>query len=87
MSKELSEMTIEELWELFPIFPVEPREEWKGDYEEIESELQKLLSDCHTPRINHIGSTAISGIWAKNIVDVLVEIPMSEKIENAEGSL
>lgn len=82
MSKELSEMTIEDLWELFPIFLVAHREKWNDDYKEIESELQKLLSDCNSPRINHIGSTAISGIWAKNIVDVLVEITMSEDIEN-----
>ena len=26
-------------------------------------------------RISHIGSTAIQGIWAKDIVDVMVEIP------------
>lgn len=82
MSKELSEMTIEELWELFPIFLVEHREEWNNDYKEIEAELRKLLSNCGSSRINHIGSTAISDIWAKNIVDVLVEIPMSENIEN-----
>lgn len=73
-------MTIEELWKLFPIFLVEHREKWKDDYKEIESELQKLLSDCSSHRINHIGSTAISGIWAKNIVDVLIEIPMSEDL-------
>lgn len=83
MSKELSEMTIEDLWELFPIFLVPHREKWNNDYMEIESELLKVLADCNSPRINHIGSTAISGIWAKNIVDVLVEIPMSEDIENA----
>ncbi len=83
MSKELSEMTMEELWELFPIFLVEHREHWKDDYKEIESELQKLLSDCSPSGINHIGSTAIPGIWAKNIIDVLVEIPMSENIDNA----
>lgn len=82
MSKELSEMTMEELWELFPIFLVAHREEWKDDYREIECELQKLLSDCSSPRINHIGSTAISGIWAKNIVDVLAEIPMGEDIDH-----
>jgi GrpB-like predicted nucleotidyltransferase (UPF0157 family) len=28
-------------------------------------------------RISHIGSTAIQGIWAKNIVDVMVEISQS----------
>ena len=87
MSKELSEMTTEELWELFPIFLVEHREQWKDDYKEIESELQKLLSDHCPSRISHIGSTAIPGIWAKNIVDVLVEIPVSGNIENAAETM
>ena len=83
MSKELSEMTIEELWELFPVFLVEHREKWNDDYKEIESGLQRLLADICTPRISHIGSTAISAIWAKDIVDVLVEIPMSADIGDA----
>ena len=83
MRKELSEMTMEELWELFPIFLVAHREAWKDDYREIESVLRELLSDCNSPRISHIGSTAVSGIWAKNIVDVLVELPTGESIENA----
>ena len=83
MRKELSEMTIDELWELFPIFLVEHREKWNDDYREIKSELKNLLSGCSSLRINHIGSTAVSGIWAKNIVDVLVEIPMSEDMKNA----
>ena len=87
MSKELSEMTIEELWELFPIFLVEHHEKWNDDYKEIESELQKWLSYCSSSRISHIGSTAISGIWAKNIVDVPVEIPTSENIETAAETL
>ena len=65
MRKELSEMTMEELWELFPIFLVAHREVWEDDYREIESELRELLSACISPRISHIGSTAISGIWAK----------------------
>ena len=87
MSKELSEMSIEELWELFPIFLVEHREQWNDDYKEVESELQQLLSDCSSLRISHIGSTAISDIWAKNIIDVLVEIPMNGNIDNAADIL
>ena len=87
MSKELSEMTIEELWELFPIFLVEHREKWNDDYKEIETELRKLLSNCVLSRISHIGSTAISGIWAKNIVDVLIEIPKSEDIKDVAETL
>ena len=74
--RELSEMTLEELWELFPIFLVPHDGRWKDYYNEIEKTLASLLSG-HVVRISHIGSTAIHGIWAKNIVDVMVEIPQS----------
>lgn len=74
MRKELSEMTLEELWELFPIFLVQHDDKWKDYYKEIEVSIIDLLSDYPIERISHIGSTAIQGIWAKNIVDVMVEI-------------
>ena len=70
-------MTLEELWELFPIFLVERSDEWSKYYKEIEALLQKILSDYPVDRISHIGSTAIQGIWAKDIVDVMAEIPNS----------
>lgn len=72
--KALAEMTLEELWELFPIVlsPHQPRwEKWAAN--EI-SLLSVLLAD-HSPVINHIGSTAVAGIMAKPIVDILVELP------------
>ncbi|MCR4692147.1 MAG: GrpB family protein [Lachnospiraceae bacterium] len=75
MKKELSEMTLEELWELFPIFLVAHDDRWKDNYNEIEKLLTGLLSEQPVVRISHIGSTAVQGIWAKNIVDVMVEIP------------
>ena len=74
MGKDLSEMTLEELWELFPIFLVAHDNRWKDYYHEIEKTLTRLLSKQPVERIGHIGSTAIQGIWAKNIVDVMVEI-------------
>ncbi len=77
MRKKLSEMTLEELWELFPIFLVAHDDRWEAYYKEIEKELNELLADQHIVRFSHIGSTAIQGIWAKNIVDVMVEIPQS----------
>lgn len=77
MENELIKMSLEELWELFPIFLVEHNERWKLDYEEIEGLLRRRLSVYPITRISHIGSTAIDGIWAKNIVDVLVEIPVT----------
>ena len=83
MEKELSEMTQEERWELFPIFLVEHDEKWSGYYKEVEEELWKALKSYPVDRISHIGSTAVQGIWAKDIVDVLVEIPESVDIKEA----
>ena len=77
MGKDLSEMTLEELWELFPIFLVAHDDRWEDRFHEIEKTLTELLSDQPVVRISHIGSTAIQRIWAKNIVDVMVEIPQS----------
>ena len=37
MSKKLSEMTLEELWQLFPIFLSEHDESWNTWYDEEES--------------------------------------------------
>ena len=82
MGKELSEMTLAELWELFPIFLVQHDAKWKNYYKEIKALIMDLLPDYPVERISHIGSTAIQGIWAKNIVDVMVEI--SEKTDMEE---
>lgn len=79
MGKELHEMTLEELWELFPVYLVPHHDKWRIYYAEIEEYLWRLLLG-HAERISHIGSTAVNGIWAKDIVDVLVEVPESEDI-------
>ncbi len=87
MGKELSQMSLEELWELFPIALVAPNDEWKLFYAEIETDLKSILSDCPAERISHIGSTAVPGIWAKNIVDVLVEVSKDSDIENTAKAI
>lgn len=87
MSKELAEMTLEELWELFPVFLVEPDEKWGKYYVEMESFLQNALANYQVVRISHIGSTAIEGIWAKDIVDILLEIDANEDMEKVAGML
>ncbi|MBD5465718.1 MAG: GrpB family protein [Lachnospiraceae bacterium] len=86
MSKSLSEMTLEELWELFPIILSEHKSCWGDWYEEEKQKITALLYG-KDPRINHIGSTAINGIWAKPIVDILVEIPMSISMEDIKEKL
>mgnify|MGYP002538809937 CR=1 FL=1 len=63
MGKELSEMTLAELWELFPIFLVQHDDKWKNYYKEIEASIMDLLPDYPVERISHIGSTAIQGTF------------------------
>lgn len=73
MVKKLSEMSLEELWQLYPIFLTEHQDCWKSWYADEEAVLKKSIPQ--TIRINHIGSTALNSIWAKPIIDILVEVP------------
>lgn len=69
----LDEMSLDELWKLFPIFLTEHQDCWKSWYSDEKIVLKKIIPQAI--RINHIGSTAISSIWAKPIIDMLVEVP------------
>lgn len=75
MSKKLSDMSLEELWILFPIFLTEHQDYWATWYNEEAILLKKILSNDKINRISHIGSTSIKTIWAKPIVDILIEVP------------
>ena len=80
MGKKLSEMTLEELWQLFPIYLTEHQSCWREWYSEEEGLLKNILYSAE--RICHIGSTAIPTIWAKPIIDILVEIPRESNLLN-----
>lgn len=75
MSPSLEEMSLEELWQLFPIFLREHQDEWKEWYEEERLLLLSFLPEHQIVRLSHIGSTSVKTIWAKPIVDILLEIP------------
>lgn len=87
MSKPLTDMSLEELWELFPIELVEHRDCWDDWYREEASALDGILPPDLPHAIHHVGSTAIDGIWAKPIVDILVELPDDAAIEFAQERL
>lgn len=84
MTKNLSEMTLEELWQLFPIFLTKHNDKWNTWYNEEYKSLCSILSGIKV-RISHIGSTAIENIWAKLIIDILVEIPLENDISKVKG--
>lgn len=87
MKKNLFEMSLEELWKLFPISLTEHQNDWVQWYEDESTSLYSLLSKERLGRISHIGSTAIQKIWAKPIVDILVEIERESNIKTIKDIL
>lgn len=80
MGKKLSEMSLEELWQLFPVFLTEYQSCWKEWYLEEEILLKKIMPQ--NTRISHIGSTAVGFIQAKPIIDILVEVSEEPELSN-----
>ncbi|NHN34061.1 GrpB family protein [Paenibacillus agricola] len=74
MEKSLSDMSLEELWELFPIILKEHNPIWKDWYLQEEKLLKHIISNQYIERINHIGSTSVNGLLAKPTIDILLEI-------------
>ena len=70
----LLKMSLQELWQLFPINLTQHNPLWKKWYEEERSFLLKQLPSNEAVRLSHIGSTAVEGIQAKPIVDMLLEV-------------
>ncbi|WP_026885681.1 GrpB family protein [Clostridium beijerinckii] len=87
MEKELSEMTLEELWELFPIILKEHNTDYKDWYEIEKQRLLNCIDKKNILRINHIGSTAVKGLIAKPTVDILLEINTETDIEQLKNIL
>ncbi|MCI8327044.1 MAG: GrpB family protein [Lachnospiraceae bacterium] len=85
MSKKLSEMSIEELWQLFPIVLTKHRSCWKQWYHDEEAMLKQIFPP--NVQMNHVGSTAICGIWAKPIIDILAEVPEKNDFEDMKELL
>lgn len=85
MGKKLSEMTLEELWQLFPIFLTEHQSCWKEWYAQEAAFVKKVIPKAK--RISHIGSTAISSIWAKPIIDILVEVSKESDLSDIKDAL
>ena len=56
-----------------PIVIVPFREEWATEFARIETELRKALGDVAV-RIDHIGSTSVPSLSAKDIIDVQVTV-------------
>lgn len=82
IDNSLKNMTLRQLWELFPIVLTPHQPQWMKWAEEECRNLYRLLSDISPLTISHIGSTAIEGIQAKPIIDLLVEMPVNQDWED-----
>lgn len=87
MGKRLEEMSLAELWQLFPVFLVEHRNEWTMWYAQEKRSVLSHIPAKYLSRISHIGSTAIPEIWAKNIVDILLEVNSETGLDKAKDAL
>ncbi len=76
--KKLSEMTLEELWKLFPIFLTEHKPYWADYYREEVCALESILPP--SVEYHHVGSTAINGIYAKPIIDILSVVKSTDQM-------
>ena len=74
MKADLSELSLEELWTLFPIILKEHNPDYKVWYEEEKQRIISKVKPENLIRISHIGSTAVKGLTAKPIVDILLEL-------------
>ncbi|MBD5558744.1 MAG: GrpB family protein [Clostridia bacterium] len=81
----LLQMSLEELWELFPIQLTEHQDCWARWFEEEKALLETVLPAGAS--VHHIGSTAIPDIWAKPIVDILIELPDVAALPQTASSL
>lgn len=84
--KSLEEMTLQELWMLFPIVLVEYKDCWNDWAVEEIARLKELLGD-RVVAISHIGSTAIKDIWAKPIIDILMEVGAGTALSEIKSSI
>lgn len=87
MGKALSEMTLEELWELFPIILRKHNPEYKEWYLKEKEDIEKAVGLDTIMRINHIGSSAVEGLIAKPTVDILLEVNCNNDIEKLKLKL
>ena len=54
---------------------------WPQQFQKIKEELQSVLSPLN-PRIEHFGSTAVPGLAAKPVIDILVGIDSKADLDN-----
>lgn len=71
------DLTIDELWKTYPIVLVPANPDWPSLYEAERDRLRGIFG-ARNFKIYHIGSTAVPNLKARDIIDILVEVPNGE---------
>ena len=75
--KMTEDLTIDELWKAYPIEIKNPNPNWPNLYEKERDNLKDIF-EARSYKIHHIGSTAVPNLKARDIIDILVEVPENE---------
>ncbi len=74
MTKNLGDMSFEELGKLFPIIICKYDPSWKSLYLSEKLNIENAIGSSNIVRINHYGSTSVPNLYAKPTIDILLEI-------------
>lgn len=72
--KKVSDLTPEEFQKTFPITLEAHRPDYAQRYAEEKARILQTVGEETVVRMNHIGSSAIPGLIAKPIIDMLMEV-------------
>jgi GrpB-like predicted nucleotidyltransferase (UPF0157 family) len=61
---------------------VAPRADWPKEFERIAADLRRVL-DPLAVRIDHVGSTSVVGLAAKDVIDVQITVSDSDALASA----
>lgn len=62
------------------------RPQWSALFQAEADQLRSLLDECLLA-VHHIGSTSVSGLAAKPIIDILLEVSSLERLDQQNGLL
>lgn len=87
IKKHVSELSPQEFQKTFPITIKDVLPVYADWYEEEKTSILSVVDEKAVVRINHIGSSAIPNIKAKPVVDILLELDGTSKVDSAVSAL
>lgn len=84
LAKSLATVNRNEYLTMIEIIPYQLR--WRDEFLEIGGRIRAALGDLAL-RVDHIGSTSVPNLAAKDIIDIQVTLPDFEQLENVKTKL